>query len=176
MRNSISSGECSAPSRLRPTTSSAFIARLALLVWLAVRGRCDSSADRTRDHDDRQHVRKHAEDLVGEVHTRDLQAAAESVGAGEQERSAEGADRGPPAEDHRGEGDETAAAGHVREEVADLLEREVRAAEAGERAAEDDIGVAHEVDVDAGRLGSQRVLAAGARAKAEHRVEQYEVD
>ena len=71
-----------------------------------------------------------------------LDRDAETLGAGEQQRREERADRRPAAEDDRREGDEAAPGGHAVLEGARRLEREVGARQAGQCAAEDDVPIA----------------------------------
>ena len=75
----------------------------------------------------------------------------------------------PVAEDHRGEADVAAAAGLALQVEVGGDDREEGAAEAGEAAGDDHGDVLVLVDVDAERLGGDRVLAAGAQPQAERR-------
>ena len=75
----------------------------------------------------------------------------------------------------RRERDEAAAGGHVLVERADEADREVRAAERGEDARDDDRDVARLVDGDADRVRGARMLADRAQPQADRRLEDDEL-
>jgi len=61
----------------------------ALRVGLSICGRRHRASYRPSHDHDRQHVREHAQDLVWQVDSIDLQPPAQGVGAGEEQRSCE---------------------------------------------------------------------------------------
>ena len=80
---------------------------------------------------------------------------------------------GPPLpEDHRGQGDVPAPAGHVLGEPAGESDREERATERRQHAGGDDRGVAHPEDGDPDGVGRARMLADGADAQPDRRLEE----
>ena len=133
------------------------------LVRLAVGRRRDAPPDQAGQHDDRDEVRQRSKNWPGSG-AEDVTELARRAGRtlidcpsalrrGEQQRRAERAERRPAPEDHRRQGDEPAAGGHPCLERVRALQREVRPAEPGEDAADDDVPVAQPDDVDADRLG-----------------------
>ena len=90
----------------------------------------------------------------------------------EDQRSRPGAERRPVAEDHGCQGDKTAPIGHQRLEGWDGFEGEVGTCQPGQQPADDHIGVAHAVHIDAHRIGRPGVLAHRTGAQAPAGVEQ----
>ena len=76
-------------------------------------------------------------------------------------RSSERAERRPPPENHRRQGDEPSPSGHAVLEGPALLERQVRPGQSGEDPAQDDVPVAQLDDIDPDRLGGLGMLANG---------------
>ena len=93
--------------------------------------------------------------------------AAGGVGVAEQAGAHGEPARPPVAEDHRGEADVAAAAGLALQVDVRGDDGEEDAAEAGQAAGDDHGDVLVLVDVDAERLGGDRVLAAGPQPQAE---------
>src|SRR5438270_835559 len=120
-----------ATSSRRPTRGSS---RSTLPVRLTDGSWSDRSPHRASQDDDRNQIGKHAKKLNRKLHARNLETAPNGVGKREQLRGAKGTEGIPFSEDHRGQRDEAAAAGHVRQEIADLLQAEIRPAQAGQRA------------------------------------------
>src|SRR5258705_12107744 len=102
-------------------------ARSALVVRPAVRGGRADPAHEAGDDDDRHQVRDHQQDLRRNRHVEDRQARLERVGEAEDEAREERPDRRPGTEDHGGEADEAAAAGHVLHERAGRAGRGISA-------------------------------------------------
>ena len=93
----------------------------------------------------------------------------------EQGCCAEGADRVPVTEDHRGQRDEAATCSHSLLELADCFQDEECTGQAGKHATKRGVYVAVAVDVDADGVGGAGVFADGARAQAPAGIEQADV-
>ena len=102
----------------------------------------------------------------------ELQVDLQGLCCAEQQGSRPRADRRPVAEDHGGQRNEAAPIGHQRLKGRDRFEREVGACQPGEQPADDDIGVAHEVHIDADRVRGSGMLTHGTRPQAPACIEQ----
>ena len=140
-------------------------------VWDADRRGWGRAAYGPCQHDDGQQIGNGADDLVREgLAGADLEAALldvylQRLSQPEEEGRAPRAQRGPLAENERGEGDETAPSYHARAELRHLNNK-IGASQPCYRATDDNVCVAHEEDVDAHRIGGARVLSDGARPQA----------
>src|SRR5690606_27308571 len=91
---------------------------------------------------------------------------AEVVAEPEQERRERRIPRVPPAEDDGGERDEALAGAHLAHERADAADRERRPAEPRDESRDRDRPEPHAVDLDADRVGGERMLAERPHPKA----------
>src|SRR5579863_816190 len=107
-----------------------------LMSGLAESRRRDGPPDYARQCYDREDVRDHRYELRGNG-AGSLQVDLQRFRRREQQASGPDADRLPTAEDHRGQGNEPATGGHLVRELV-LIERQERAAQAGEDAGRDD--------------------------------------
>src|SRR3954470_6360367 len=160
-----------------PRAASLRARALLLLVRASIGGWRDGAADHAGDRDQGQDVRQRLEERRVRVRPRIgvRQPERQRRREAEQERSAERAERPPVAEDERREGDEAPARGHVLVERADEADGEKRSAQRGEHSRRDYRRVANGVDVDAHRVRSARMLAAGPDAQADRGAEQDDI-
>src|SRR3954468_21128188 len=148
--------------------------------WLLLRVRPANScwwnraSDDARDCDERQHVGERLEEHRGRVRVRG-EPERECGRHPEEQGGGKRAEGSPVPEDQCGERDEPAACGHVLVERAHEADREIRTTESGEHAGYGHGRVADEIDGDADRLGRSRMLAHGADAKADRRLEHDDV-
>src|SRR5262245_629000 len=89
-----------------------FIFHLLLHIRYSQGLRRRRAADPPRQHDHRQNVRDHLNELVGDVYSA-LHTNRDRLGEAEEEAGDESADRIPFAEDQRGQRDVSAPGGHV---------------------------------------------------------------
>ena len=108
---------------------------------------------------DREEVRKHAEEEGRHRDAGRLQPELTRLDRAEEERAERGPGRIPGGEDHQRDGDPAAAGGHVLAPAGVGRERDRGAANSGEGAAEDDVDVAQAADVEAHRVGGRRIFA-----------------
>src|SRR6266536_5019724 len=108
---STAAGIVSTPAR--PKTIESQARALLLLVGPSTRGGRNRAADHSGDRDQREDVRQRLEERPRRlaVRRRKLDEGERACEA-EQQRRSERTEWTPVAEDHRGEGDEAAAAGH----------------------------------------------------------------
>src|SRR5437588_5014631 len=166
----------SAATARRPAASAAVAAGLLLRVGAANSGGRDRAADDARHGDQREDVGQGLEEGAVVRPALDvLEPGSDGAREAEQERGPEGAERPPPAEDQRREGDEPAPGGHVLAEGVDEADREEDASQRGQRARGGHARVADPVDRDAHRVCRARVLADRPDAEAERRLEHDDV-
>src|SRR5215475_10518538 len=122
-----------------------FIFHLLLHIRYSQGLRRRRAADPPRQHDHRQNVRDHLNELVGDVYS-SLHTNRDRLGEAEEEAGDERADRIPFAEDQCGQRDESAPGGHVAGEERILADGQIGAAEAGERARNQHSRITHSVD------------------------------
>src|SRR5262245_27938795 len=149
---------------------------LLLDVWATNGGWRNRTADDPGHGDQRQKIRERLEEravLRPGVHV--LQLRRERAREPEQQRCAESPERTPVSEDERGECDESPPGGQVLREAADEPDREVGAAERGERAGRRDGEIARAVDGDSDRVRGARVLADRADPQTDGRSEDDDV-
>src|SRR4051812_124676 len=148
--------------------------------WLLLRVRPANSCwwnrapDDACDGDERQDVRECLEEHSGRVGVRG-EPERECGRHAEEQGGRKRAEGAPVPEDQRGERDEPATRGHVLVERAHEADCEIRTAEGCEHAGYGHRRVADEIDGDADRLGSPRMLAHGADAEADRRLEHDDV-
>src|SRR5574341_1573902 len=128
------------------------------LIWSAIRGGRNAPADESGLHDDRQQVRQPGEEVVvdawkgvldaGQKRTQVPRRWGEAdrytnrLGPHEEKRAAERAQRCPAPKDHRGQGNEPPAGGHVVLEGAGGLESKIGPGQACEYASHQNVKIA----------------------------------
>src|SRR5262249_2908992 len=139
-----------------------FIFHLLLHIRYSQGLRRRRTADPPSQHDHRQNVRDHLNELVGDVYSA-LHTNRDRLGEAEEEAGGESADRIPFAEDQCGQRDESAPGGHVAGEERILADRQIGAAEAGERARNHHSPITHSVDAPPSRQRRLGTLAHSAQ-------------
>src|SRR5690348_4554507 len=166
----IPPGTASVPTR---PSSTAIEARWLLLrIGTADGGGRNRAADHTGHGDERQGVGQRLEENGVRAPVGDgAEALRERGREAEEERCSERAARPPLAEDEGGERDEAATLGHVLGEGVHEADREVRPAERSKHSGQGDRSVAGAVDADPDDVRCPRILADGADAEPERRLE-----
>src|SRR5215475_225092 len=141
-------------------------------IRLAVGRRRPDPAHQAGHGDDGGDVGGRQQDVGGNRDVDRGQRGLQRVGETEQQSGCRRAQRGPAAEDHRGQGDVAKAGRHVLGEGAYRAEGQVGAADAGDQAAEYDVAVPGRPHADADGVGRGRVLADGPDAQPPSRAEQ----
>ncbi len=124
------------------------------------------AAAKPGEHEQRQRIRHHLDDVGAHRQIDTLQAHLDRGGRAEHEAGGERAERRPAADDDGGESQEAAPAGHAVGEGADVLQHEDRAAETGDRTAGDNGNPADTNGIIAGGIDRLRVLAARTQCQA----------
>src|SRR5579862_6135747 len=157
----------STPAVMMRTRSFLFTGIANLMSALPEGRRRDGPANQACQRDDREDVRDHGYELRGNG-AGSLQVDLHRFRRREQEASGPGADGLPAAEDHRGQGDEAAAGGHLVRELM-LIERKECPAQSGEDAGCDDGHGANATHGYADRGCGLGMLARGAQSQSKSR-------